>query len=117
MNNKVKSRLEIIEETAQYYNETNRAVDKIGNCVYYDSITDKMCAVGRCLKDPKNTLSIPDIIDVCAKSLFKNYMTFDDLKDEYRIEDTNFWSDLQAFHDYSWNWNENGLTEQGIKKI
>ena len=45
-----KTTVEIIEETANFYNLTNRGLNPFGDCVYRTD-DGKMCAVGRCLRD------------------------------------------------------------------
>jgi hypothetical protein len=112
----MKTKLEIIEETANYYNLTNRGVDEYGCCVYYDKDTGNMCAVGRCLIQPKKLKDKELTVD----NLFKTSQGFRRLKPEYKIKDQNFWMYLQLFHDNNANWTKKGLSTKGkahLKKL
>lgn len=103
----MKTKLEIIDETVDFYSEdvNRRAVRDGGNCEY---LTDdgKMCAVGRCFTK-EGLLRYKDELGG-----FNKYMMHH-LKEEYRIEDDQFWSDLQYLHDMNRHWDENGLNENG----
>lgn len=109
--NKKLSKIEIIKETANYYNSNNRGYNETLNvCLYYDTQTKNMCAVGRCLSNPKKLANKYNHIIV----LFENkVITFRSLKSEYRIKDKYFWKKLQIFHDTKENWNKKGLSTKG----
>lgn len=96
-----KTRTEIIEETVEYYRTHPRGVNNGGSCVYYSE--GRMCAVGRCLKDPAPWADQPG---VAASDLFDRD-GFDVLADDYRVMDESFWEELQDFHDTSYNWEAN----------
>jgi hypothetical protein len=110
----MKTKLEIIDETVKYYStDTSRRgiqKTKIGtNSCTYLTEDGKMCAVGRCMIKP--TIDLEGAADdVLADS-------FHLLKPEYRIEDLNFWIDLQRLHDDCYFWNENGLTKEGLNQV
>ena len=109
-----KTAIEIIEETAKFYNSNNRSVCMIevrGNakpqCRYFHQ--GKMCAVGRCLENPKdfeNSRASVHFLD-------RDHKLDTILKEEYRGLSVEFWEDLQNFHDIKEYWNENGLTDKG----
>jgi len=108
---------EIIEETANFYNLTNRGITLSGECVYYVTDTHKCCAVGRCLKDPEsfqNKVALylnTDITSIVNEGLdIKNLF-----KEEYSGHSVDFWDDLQYFHDKSLNWSVSGLTKHGLQ--
>ena len=116
----MKSKKEIIEETAAYYNRGNRSVQKECNtnqpfnCLYIGP-DGKRCAFSRCcLNSPAILNLLKDfegspsrrIIDYAQKE------NFEVLKEEYRGHETEFWNELQAFHDGADYWDENGLTEK-----
>lgn len=112
---KIKTKIEIIEETAAFYNSSNRGIDKTGGgsqCVYKDPSTGNMCAVGRCLETlpENNNLSVIYLFraDVGRKASYSM------LKPEYRIEDIHFWQELQKFHDTEKYWDDKGLTKDGL---
>ena len=113
---KLKTKVEIIEETAAFYNLNNRAVKHSSgygtSCVYLDAETGNKCAVGRCLNPDADVSEYNS--GVGAKALFEA-LGFDILKEEYRIVDSKFWMALQSFHDNRSHWDENGLTQEGIK--
>lgn len=112
----MKTKVEIIEETANFYNINNRAFDEdFGYCMYNIPKNGKQCALGRCLVDSQDfnkqfgSASLVSIIERRKISL-DNY-----LKEEYRGHSISFWSDLQLFHDSKSHWNETGLTLKGLK--
>lgn len=110
----MKTKVEIIEETANFYDLNNRGT--IYGFNKYFTSDGKQCAVGRCLIDPiefQNVFrngSITLITDPVYNINLDEYF-----KKEYRGHDSKFWSDLQRFHDDPSNWDERGLTEYGIK--
>lgn len=118
---KIKTKREIIEETLEYYKNNPRAINN-GVCSYYTKESN-MCAVGRCLENPKE---FEDLINEAhansdssgtgiedALNYFEEKL-WDYFKPEYKINDLNFWRNLQRFHDTSYYWNDEGLTELGI---
>lgn len=108
---------EIIDETVEYYSidpKNRRGISKNGlTCVYYTETQGiiKMCAVGRCLIDPK----------VFASSLSSVSHVLKDndqlLKEQYRGHPIKFWLDIQYLHDWNSYWDEVGLTEAGRYKV
>lgn len=109
-----KSKLDIINETANFYTSKNRAVDP-PNCLY---VTDdgKRCAVGRCLKEDLDVKDLDgDVRDLIIEF---NVPDIDDLlQEEYKGHSENFWLEIQGFHDLSRIWNEEGLTEYGYLQL
>lgn len=97
----MKTKLEIIDETAQAYADpSNRGYDKrIGNCTYINS-AGKKCAIGRVAIDP---YSFPaGTLNRHVGGIWKiDYLIFTDdlLQEEYRGHDPEFWQDLQEWHD------------------
>jgi len=111
-----KTKIQIIEETVEYYSaDTSRRGVFGSNCVYYaPRLNDEvMCAVGRCIKEPKKLHGVFASITRLAEKV--NEESLDNLlKEEYRGHSKDFWQDLQGFHDTRENWNEHiGLTEEG----
>lgn len=113
---KTLTKREIIEETVKYYKTHKRAFRQgmfTQLCLYYTKY-GSMCAVGRCLIDPKkaqeeNEGNVDGFYDL--EKL---------LKPKYRNHELKFWEDLQMFHDIKENWEEKGkgniLTSVGEKK-
>ena len=106
---------QIIEETVEFYQKNNRSVSK-GECLYYHN--GDMCAVGRCLINPKDFQDMNDeSIRVIDKILTLDDKNLDDyFKEEYRGHQLRFWTDLQTLHDQGVYWNEHSLTEMGKDK-
>lgn len=105
------TKLEILEETANFYNSYNRGYNKYSYGCEYLTSDGRTCAVGRCLIDPKVFMKeyIGSIDNDYAKEILE-----DNLKEEYRGHSNSFWLDLQMFHDNPCFWDENGMTENGI---
>lgn len=110
-----KTKLEILKETYDYYTADSkrrsyRIVNGRGRCEYFNPLGE-MCAVGRCL--------IPDSYKKIEQAYGNKPITsFDEnldtlLKTEYRGHDSNFWVDLQRFHDSDLNWFKDGITVCG----
>ena len=131
---------DVLEETVVYYTEdpSRRALEKnSGVCSYYTQ-ESKMCAVGRCMKDPKlfqdagagdfedlltyiplpgtsiNPKSIGERRDDYETEVGSTLLIPRILKNKYKhLNDADFWSDLQFFHDTGDFWDKKGLTKIG----
>jgi len=110
---KLKTKVEIIEETAAFYNLNNRAIDADNDCVYFDKYSQNRCAVGRCLNPH---VDIGDYNSGYSADALLLKFGYNILKPEYQITNPHFWLNLQMFHDNSLFWNEKGLTEEGLKR-
>ena len=114
------TKLEIIEETANFYNLKNRAssVNSIGrqSCVYEDAVGNK-CAVGRCLIDTSYLVNITGISVSGLVTRFSAKSLDELLKEEYRGHERLFWSELQSFHDNAENFTNEGLSNQGVTRL
>lgn len=85
----------VIDETVEYYKTNAFGIGEHGLCTYF-SETGGMCAVGRCLKDPKKFRNF----GAGFKKLITSF-TFEIFKDEYKhLQDFHFWNLLQCYHDY-----------------
>lgn len=104
---------QIILETARAYTIDTRAyAPDIGSCTYYDSTTGRMCAVGRCMIDPKPYESIegaPDEVVHAAGATVLDEL----LLPKYRGHNEEFWDALQLLHDQDRYWDTTGLSEGG----
>ena len=107
--------IELIEETANYYNLNNRGFEEGIGCQYLTP-NGKMCAVGRCILKKKlpdfqkkhDGESIYSIVEIYDTNDFKAL-----LKVKYRNIPDELWDDLQSFHDNSANWTNTGLSPRG----
>lgn len=113
----MKTKLEIIEETANFYTLKNRGWNESAKSCEYLTKEGNMCAVGRCLM---NALDIPSAyIDSGIKELSELHDDGVDglLKEEYRGHNDDFWMDLQNLHDNASMWTDTGLSEKGKEKV
>ncbi len=110
----MKSKLEIIEETAQSYTLKNRSVSIGTNQCVYLGDKDTRCAFSRCCMDDPDTNNIlRHNQQKTAGELLRNFPEDQLLKPEYLGHDLTFWNRIQDLHDWSPNWDENGLTGIG----
>lgn len=113
--------LNLLKETVNYYTveKNERSVNEEGGCFYYKD--GKMCAVGRCLINPKDKdkkLSEVGWGDSTVEELMREFNQ-SIFKKQYRRFDTNFWGLLQELHD-SMNagyWNAFELTRDGNAQV
>lgn len=108
----MKTKLEILEETAQFYNSENRGYDnELGSCQYLTPCGNR-CAVGRCINDDLIEVFQMDneSVSVSPEIWYKFQGKF---KPEYEGHDADFWKHLQEFHDANYYWDANGLSAQG----
>lgn len=114
---------EIILETVEYYKTHNRGLTILNGgalCAYFGNRGD-MCAVGRCLINPKKIQTLDfnmgDNVTADINKVSEFINIEDELKPEYRGHSLKFWSELQHFHDYSFYWEKkeigNGLESSG----
>lgn len=116
----LKTKLEILIEVIEYYKEdVNRrsiAFSKSSEgilcqvgCHYFHPKNNKVCAIGYCLNNPKEFEKETDGAAIDSEVFY-----VEAFKEDYQIDDLEFWSKLQVFHDSSRFWNEEGLTETGL---
>lgn len=130
------TRLEIINETVEYYMNHPRSIGIHSYCLYKNEEGNK-CAVGRCLTDQAleiavkyNGVSVTTLLDylhshglVTYTDVFKPEYIPDDVNDE-EITHISFWESLQCIHDFRLNWvedspgaNKRTLTAEGEKSV
>jgi len=111
------SKIQIIEETVEYYKTHNRAIDnKTHDCYYYRN--GDTCPIGRCMENPEEfNNAILNVLDI-----HKEYGIDKVLKEEYKGHHVKFWENLQNLHDCMQYWttsdlgdNVNDLTESGLE--
>jgi hypothetical protein len=103
--------VEIINETVEFYSDTNRrSTDDRGYC-FYAGEKGKKCAYSRCWKKGVYRLEYEN-------NPVYNLPDPDELVDErYKCQHISFWAELQSLHDSSKNWNKKGLSEDGRKYV
>lgn len=104
------TKIQIIDETVEYYSKNSRAIVD-GSCQY---LTDygTMCAHSRCLTDEgrkkvlhrDNTGAAFETIEELGDDIHK---------EEYRGHDGGFWDEIQHIHDGQHNWVKNELSITG----
>lgn len=133
MTTRLRTKTEILEETAAFYGEdvTRRAVRKPGaantSCVYKTD-DDRRCAFSRCCTEEGVEL-LHEIcnsgmgINGAISSLYKHRLILrsDDadalLKPQYQGHTLEFWNDVQDLHDVNNDWDCNGITPRGQDKL
>lgn len=113
---------EIIEETVAYYskNTARRSVAESGGCAYVSEIGNN-CAIGRCMTPRyKERVRAMEANEKIAEEMYED-LGFDSLdsvlKKKYRGHDSLFWARLQQLHDAKENWNDEGITKEGVRNV
>ena len=101
-------RKQILEDTINHYNSTNRAATEKGRCYYYDHKTGRRCAIGRLLAE-EEAIALQGIgLGGCQVRAISYY-----LPESVFELGIHFLSMLQSLHDKATYWNEEGLSESG----
>lgn len=113
----MKTKLEIIDETINYYsNPNNRGIT--GNMCKYLTDNGKMCAVGRCMAKPHTSyLGAASRILIRDGTQELKLELEPLLKEEYRGHSVKFWNDLQHLHDRAQHFTYTGFSHKGIEFI
>jgi len=111
----MKTKLEILEETVKYYAEdlSRRGYDDVEDECRYFITKNKMCAIGRVAKNPREFEK--RFKGESVASIRESLDQF--LKPEYRGHSINFWDELQMLHDTDENWCEEGLSDRGKEVV
>jgi hypothetical protein len=111
---KVLTKVEIIEETAAFYNSNNRAIDN-ESCMYITS-DGKKCALGRCLTEESLQLVHSKFEGMSALKIAESHDLDTLLLPQYRGKyGSVFWRDLQFLHDTAKYWNDEDINGYGIE--
>lgn len=113
----MKTKLQIIQETADYYSAdpSKRAVND-GNC-YYFSPDEQKCAIGRLSKIPKKLEDVSRAYYTIEELLPARFSDKQIFKKDYQGHEVKFWMDLQNFHDSNKFWTKTGLSAKGRNKL
>lgn len=103
-------KLQILEETANFYNVNNRCVNALKSCVYFDPIRPYGCAVGRLVSE-----DLRKAIQAKVEGTFNTSVShiFNDLPQDVQELGTPFLCQLQIFHDRPECWGPDGPSEYG----
>lgn len=111
----MKTALEIIDETVEYYSTHKRAVQKTEDgerCKYY--YRGMTCAVGRCM--PKETAKRTEK-ENGGESAYVLHNLNERLLPEYRGHSILFWEVVQSLHDTETNWKGGKLSKEGEQVV
>lgn len=107
--------LEILEDTKTFYHEnpSKRGI-VLGKCCYLNSENGNKCAVGRCLSDEDIEIVHAREVEGWLSSIWDiwNMITTPKIKSL----PMSFWNNLQSFHDCDHHWNEDGISENGLRE-
>ena len=121
--------VELIQETVAYYSadpvgrrailSINEVPEKAPLC-QYQTLDNRKCAVGRCMLDNDNLYMLSGSIDDAYwrdeygdRKENAKWQTL--IKPEYEDIPNDLWVQLQQFHDTNDNWDEEGLSERGMR--
>lgn len=111
-----KTKLQIIEETVEFYSNNPRSINAETEQCRYVSDSGANCAFSRCCTDEGKTILHKEYEGRGVGSvLLASKETF--LKPEYKGHSENFWRDIQQLHDGHAYWVRNRLTEDGKKQV
>lgn len=106
-----KKRLELLNETISFYNSNNRCVaDNLSSCLYHKE-GSAGCAIGRYIEDKELCVKLDNMGSVSNKEVF------DLLPKKLTILGQGFLSSIQGLHDDKECWEEDGLSEEGKKRV
>jgi hypothetical protein len=104
--------IDLLNETIDWYVKNPRSTHN-DMCLYYNKKNGAMCAVGRCMENPRKLIEDGVLL---SNAGFDEILDLEEtLKPEYRGFDLEFWGYLQNLHDAShyWNQQENALSSDG----
>jgi hypothetical protein len=104
----MKSKLEVIDYIVDYFSSNPRSLNSKGYCAYHGE-NGSRCAFSLCCKEG---VDLSRHEGRAATSVLR-INGFDILKDEFKIEDSDFWDDVQEMHDTDRFWKNGKISEEG----
>lgn len=106
----MKTKIEIIDETVEFYSKNPRSLDENGACVY-NGPGGCLCAFSRVVKPEMRN----ELVEGNDAGSLLSRLGCQILLDDYRIVNPNFWRKIQFLHDNPDHWNGTftGLSESG----
>ncbi len=108
------TKIEIIEETVEFYRNNPRAYDPLVGCLYVTS-SGLRCAHSRCLNETLIDLKSIESWQNAGHIIMKHGDSIH--KDQYRGHRIDFWTDIQNLHDNSMYWSGTELSEEGKQMV
>lgn len=106
-----KTKIEIIDETAAFYNLGNRSISGIYNKCMYNDGNGHQCAFARLVENPEKLKDYEgESVLTVLRAVEKNIII---IKEEYSGYQPAFYHDLQKLHDDPNYWTEKGLSKEG----
>jgi hypothetical protein len=103
------TKIEIIEETVEFYSNNPRSLYDLGYTCLYNGVNGGKCAFSRCC-------TLDSIFKECEGSNEQHEAILLPQYSHIPYNDE-FWIDLQGLHDADYNWDGNKLSEIGIKQV
>lgn len=95
-------KLDLIQETVEFYKKNRICVDSNGNCEYYSESMPYGCAVGRLFKTENDREKFNKRVSACNDDTgVDNKIVFNELPAYIKRYGQNFLIALQKVHDYS----------------
>jgi hypothetical protein len=99
--------LEILEETIEFYQNNPRSIDSTSGACKYKSDNGNECAFQRCvetdLSEYEGLNAVMGKTDIQFKKGYEGYPK-------------EFWNEIQWLHDHDDFWQDNKLSENGLKQ-
>lgn len=107
-----KTKIEIIDETAAFYNLSNRSVSQKNpyRCMYDDG-NGHQCAFARLVQNPEELKSLEGKTALSILRGEKQNIII--IKEEYSGYEPSFYCHIQMLHDNPNYWTEKGLSKEG----
>ena len=109
-----KRRKAVLDDAIAYFNKNTRSFNEQGNCCYQPTPTSQGCAVGRLIADKELCKTLDANLENTGVGVTR---VFNKLPIEVQELGESFLTDLQSLHDGYYNWDETGLSEDGISRV